>query len=222
MPSSENLLFAASIFRISTKPVTSKISIIFSFTFLTTMFPCLFITFCAERRTRSPAEDMYSSFSMSIVRLVTPLIFCFSSFSSSGAVVVSSLPSSPIVSSLPFAILLIVMFPSSCQFCSYFILYDLSFPISLYHTIYQASSARYILYSCAIRYSRKNASSRCSNIIFFFNSGCKFPLFRLIQTLPCNKLCKETILCDQLLIGSILNDMALIQYNDTVTLPYGG
>ena len=46
-----------SIVRISANPVTSKISMIVSFTFMTFMLPCLFIRFCAPRRTRSPEAE---------------------------------------------------------------------------------------------------------------------------------------------------------------------
>lgn len=63
--------------KISAKPVTSNISMIVSFTFLITMLPCLFITFCAASKTRSPAEERYSSSEKSKSRDVIPSIFFF-------------------------------------------------------------------------------------------------------------------------------------------------
>ena len=50
------------IVRISEKPVTSKISLTAALTFLMHIDPCLFIIFCAARRTRRPADEMYSRF----------------------------------------------------------------------------------------------------------------------------------------------------------------
>ena len=47
-----------SMVRIPVNPVTSKISMMTSLTWTIFMLPCLFITFCAERSTRRPAEEM--------------------------------------------------------------------------------------------------------------------------------------------------------------------
>ena len=47
-----------SIVRISAKPVTSNTSLTTSLTFFTTMLPFWFMVFCAQRRTRSPAEEI--------------------------------------------------------------------------------------------------------------------------------------------------------------------
>ena len=79
--------------RISTNPVTSNTSKITSLTFRITILPCLFMTFCAASRTRSPAEEIYSSFAKSNISSVLSAMLCFNSASSCGAVVVSSLPS---------------------------------------------------------------------------------------------------------------------------------
>ena len=57
------------------------------------------MTFWAESSTRSPAEEIYSSAAMSMVRAVTPSRDAFSSYSSSGAVVVSNRPAKATVSS---------------------------------------------------------------------------------------------------------------------------
>ena len=73
-----------SIVRISEKPVTSNTSFITSFTFFMIMLPCLFIIFWAARRTRSPAEDMYSSFPKSKTNSVTPSRDHFNSSSNVG------------------------------------------------------------------------------------------------------------------------------------------
>lgn len=70
--------------RMSEKPVISKISMMVSLAFFTTMPPCLFITFRALKMTRSPAEDRYSKAARSRVRLVTPSRPFFSSASSWG------------------------------------------------------------------------------------------------------------------------------------------
>ena len=51
-------IFYCSIVRISTKPVTSKISMISELTLQIFMLPCLFIVFWAESSTRSPAEEI--------------------------------------------------------------------------------------------------------------------------------------------------------------------
>ena len=50
-------LVSYSIVRMLLKPVTSKTSIMVWQTFLSTIFPCLFICFCADSSTRSPAEE---------------------------------------------------------------------------------------------------------------------------------------------------------------------
>lgn len=47
-----------SMFRMSAKPVTSKISMIISLAWITFMVPCLFMVFWADRSTRKPAEEM--------------------------------------------------------------------------------------------------------------------------------------------------------------------
>ncbi len=48
----------SSMFMMSTKPVTSKISMISGLTWVTTMLPFLFMVFWADSRTRRPAEEI--------------------------------------------------------------------------------------------------------------------------------------------------------------------
>ena len=62
--------------------------------------PFLPSSFCNFNNTLSPAEDMYSSPCMSITRFVVSLKFA-SALSNSGAVAVSSLPSTDKTSVLP-------------------------------------------------------------------------------------------------------------------------
>ena len=78
--------------RMSEKPVISKTSIMSSQTFLITMVPFVFMTFCAERRTRRPAEEIYSRSLKSKTSSSTPSSDSFSAVSSCGAVVVSRRP----------------------------------------------------------------------------------------------------------------------------------
>ena len=47
-----------SMVKMSEKPVTSKISMMVWLTWTTFICPCLFMIFCPESRTRSPAEEM--------------------------------------------------------------------------------------------------------------------------------------------------------------------
>ena len=47
-----------SIVSTSQNPVISNISLTVSFTFFTIISPCLFISFCAERITRRPADEI--------------------------------------------------------------------------------------------------------------------------------------------------------------------
>ncbi len=55
---SESFFLCYSMVRMSTKPVTSKTSIMVSLTWVIFMLPCLFITFWVLSSTRSPAEEM--------------------------------------------------------------------------------------------------------------------------------------------------------------------
>ena len=76
------------------------------------------MVFCAESSTRSPVEEMYSSVAMSMVRADTPSREAFSSFSSSGAVMVSSRPVRTTVSSVSwmFFVIFSIIFPPSVGF----------------------------------------------------------------------------------------------------------
>ena len=80
--------------RTSQKPVTSKISIMVSLTFFTTILPCELIVFWADSRIRRPADEMYSRSLKSKTRSFTPSSDSLRTLSSSGAVTVSRRPSS--------------------------------------------------------------------------------------------------------------------------------